>query len=650
MVSRAAPSRLLLLPLLLTCCFRLSEADLGRAMDRDKDGVRDAAFGGLDCDGADPSVRPGATESCNGVDDDCDGEIDEGDAAPGTFWADADGDGHGDPATETTACTAPEGYVAVGDDCDDTSGAAYPGNEETCDGIDNDCDEQVDEAGDFSTFWEDRDGDGFGDPDRSTAACAAPDGYVDNGDGCNDLDADVHPDAVEVCNAIDDDCSGDADGADAQDVVVWYEDEDGDGYAPDDAIASSPSCRPPGERYVTQKGYCDDDNDDANPEAEEVCDGADNDCDGQVDFDVNVPADFAYVQNAIDAASRGERICVLAGTYQERLFIDKDVSLIGENSALTVLRAQAGDRVLEVEGLTSAAELRGFTLYGGEALIGGAVHIVDSALHVEDLLITGAELATDEQCLGAAMAITGPAAPTVSHVDIIDNGAICGEIYGMVFVQDTTAPVEFDHLSLLDNRLYADTTVAGGLAAYDGTEIEVTNSIFASNEGGYAGGVDASSATAIRGLAVSAHNAVVDLVNTVVAGNSADAGDGTVYSAGVYLDVGSRGTIVNTSVSSNDAQAALVVTSALYGPYVLEHSNVYDQASPIWSGSNPIGTDGNITADPGFIDATGTSGSVWNLRLSAGSALIDAGDPSILDADGTTSDIGAYGGPGGDDW
>lgn len=78
------------------------------------------------------------TETCNGVDDDCDGSTDEG-FSPATYYADADGDGYGDSGTTTTDCTTPSGYSANDDDCDDASALVSPAASETCDGTDNDC-------------------------------------------------------------------------------------------------------------------------------------------------------------------------------------------------------------------------------------------------------------------------------------------------------------------------------------------------------------------------------------------------------------------------------------------------------------------------------------------------------------------------------
>lgn len=105
------------------------------AADADGDGYS----ADVDCNDAVAAINPGATESCNGVDDDCDSSIDEG-LGSSTFYADVDSDGYGNPASSTTACAAPSGYVSDNTDCNDADGTANPGEAEVCgDGVDNDC-------------------------------------------------------------------------------------------------------------------------------------------------------------------------------------------------------------------------------------------------------------------------------------------------------------------------------------------------------------------------------------------------------------------------------------------------------------------------------------------------------------------------------
>ena len=109
---------------------------------------------GGDCDDEDAAVHPDAIETCSGVDDDCDGLVDDEDDVEGapTWYADADQDGFGDGSTVVEACVAPAEHVADGTDCDDTNSGAFPGAAETAyDGVDQDCD---------GADWDDLDEDG----------------------------------------------------------------------------------------------------------------------------------------------------------------------------------------------------------------------------------------------------------------------------------------------------------------------------------------------------------------------------------------------------------------------------------------------------------------------------------------------------------
>ncbi|MFM2248524.1 MAG: hypothetical protein RL071_4599 [Pseudomonadota bacterium] len=101
-----------------------------------------------DCDDLDALIKPGATELCNGVDDDCDGAADVGAIDESVFYDDVDDDGYGDPATAHSACFADDDDVALADDCDDSTDLANPSVPEVCrDGIDNDCDGSANSCG-----------------------------------------------------------------------------------------------------------------------------------------------------------------------------------------------------------------------------------------------------------------------------------------------------------------------------------------------------------------------------------------------------------------------------------------------------------------------------------------------------------------------
>jgi hypothetical protein len=237
-----------------------------------------------DCDDADASVYPGADELCDGVDNDCDDEVDEAAVDASLWYADADGDGHGDASGVASACVAPSGYVAEPDDCDDADAAVSPDADELCDGVDNDCDGDVDEpdAADAATWYGDGDADGYGDADRTQTACSQPVGFVDDDTDCNDQSDAAYPGAEEICDGLDNDCNGETDEDASADAVTWYADLDGDGFG-DPGVAVTQCAQP--TDHVLDGTDCDDAQSTTNPGASEYCDGVDNDCDGTTDED-----------------------------------------------------------------------------------------------------------------------------------------------------------------------------------------------------------------------------------------------------------------------------------------------------------------------------------------------------------------------------
>ena len=247
-------------------------------VDEDGDGFDET----VDCDDQNPDINPGAAESCDGVDNNCDGLIDEGFPSAAEYYPDEDGDGYGDDADVVVSCEPIDGLITQGGDCDDTNAEVNPLGIELCDGIDNNCDGEVDgdTAVDKDFFFLDADGDGYGITEGFIQACELPEGYADNDTDCDDENGEVYPGAVEICDELDNNCDDVTDPPESEDASTWYRDADSDTYG--NADVTETSCWG-SEGFVADDSDCDDTDPTVNPDGTETCDGEDENCDGTVD-------------------------------------------------------------------------------------------------------------------------------------------------------------------------------------------------------------------------------------------------------------------------------------------------------------------------------------------------------------------------------
>ena len=254
----------------------------GNACDQDDDD--DGTLDELDCAPLDPGIHAGVIEACNGVDDDCDGTTDE-DNADGcdAYYLNSDGDSFGIELAWKCLCApaAPYTATAIGD-CNDSNPTVFPQATETCNGLDDDCDDTVDEQGASGCIllFGDGDFDGFG--DAQACVCPGTPGWALQGGDCDDLDSSVNPGKAELCgDDVDNECDGDTDEPGAVGCIDYYYDEDEDGFG---LITSKLClCAPEVPWSALQFGDCDDDDGGVFPTSIEVCDLVDNNCNGQVD-------------------------------------------------------------------------------------------------------------------------------------------------------------------------------------------------------------------------------------------------------------------------------------------------------------------------------------------------------------------------------
>jgi hypothetical protein len=527
--------------------------------DQDGDGVGKIALGfsydappggvarGGDCDDRDPDRFPGNPEACDGRDQDCDDVADNG-LTFVDWFADDDGDGHGDDDVAVSSCAFEvDGHSVTGDDCDDADFDRYPGNPERCDGVDQDCTDHADDGLPFVDWFVDHDADGHGVPDVAISACDAfVEGFALVDDDCDDTNTDNHPGNTEVCDGRDQDCAEGADNGLA--FEMWYKDADGDGHG-DDALTAF-TCDGAPQGYVKPAHDCDDQNADNFPGNVERCDHVDQDCDDAADNglprstwyadvdddgfgDALAPltdcgdAPTGYVDSDADCDDTAD--AVYPGASVDRCdFVDTDCSGSVEEIRVphdhatvqaAVDAAADGDRVcvdsgtwgrfrwagksLVIEGVDGAvidagastlavegedvgrSTLAGFTLTNALA---AAAYVHGGHITLRDLEVTGSTCTGE--CLGIGLRLTDVDV-VLEDVDVYGNRMVntgANQASGAVAV--TRGVVDATGLTIRENRVDGGNAVSGlylDASTVTATDLDVvSNLIYGVGSGGSA--------------------------------------------------------------------------------------------------------------------------------------------------------------------
>ncbi len=321
---------------------------MGNACDDDDDA--DGEVDLTDCEPLDPTVNHYANEVCDGIDNNCNSQVDEaGTVGCKDYYLDQDGDDWGAGASKCQC--GPAGQYTADDfgDCDDLDPTVNPGQtedcsttkDENCNGSDND-----EDALKCDPYYLDQDGDSFG-VNESKCLCQPVGKHTAAVPGdCDDNNILISPGQNEVCaNFIDDDCDGDQNDPNAEGCKDYYYDEDKDGFGVTGDVLCL--CQAFGNYTAPQGGDCNDTVWGSNPNTLEVCgDGIDNDCDGSQNDEDAIACSWFYSDGDGDGYGNpndSKCLCDGFGKYTTQLLADCNDLVPAINPGATEICNNADD-------------------------------------------------------------------------------------------------------------------------------------------------------------------------------------------------------------------------------------------------------------------------------------------------------------------
>jgi predicted outer membrane repeat protein len=715
-----------------------------------------------DCNDGVAAISPAGTEVCDpgDADEDCDGLVDDADpshtpASELPYFEDLDGDGYG-LALGGLACDPPDGFVALGADCDDTDPGTSPGQQEFCDAddVDNDCDGLADNADPDAIgkqlYYADGDNDGFGDEtDPGTLLCDPIGGEELENTDCDDGDSSRNPGETEFYgDGVDSDCDG------LEDLCGGGVFEVPTGAFPDIASAVDASC--PNDIVRLAPGTY-----------TEAVDLRGHDILLDAQNNANRPildGENARVPVRIDGASNLDDLIIRngSGTNGGCVVVTGATNVDIDDTSFVDCTASGLGGAIYVDATSTSVQLDNVEFVTSTALQGGAIH-TDGPLEVDFATFTantastvggaiavgpGGSLNIDNNTVfdantadgGGAIVCRGCSDFVVVEATFTDNQALAGS-GGAIWVDtpDPTAGGVIDFCTFVDNSATAN---GGAIAMIDTStwSVNLDDSSFTTNTAGanggslYLSGVDGTDlndvtilgGSAVDGGAIYGEDSTWDWDRTTITAAAATGGavvrlndgfddfraideltlSGCSGSIGFALDTGglpmevARLSIVdgaalstharflgpvslfnllsagptsggtNVSIAASGIDQVLVSNSTIADggtglflnvtvgvDIAVENTIFANNARGIDGGVSPILPDTTYSDFFGnAVDIVGGTPGPTNLfvdpqfafggySLQATSPLIDAGDPSIDDADGTRSDIGFTGGP-----